>query len=349
MTGRHFQRCLVPGKGIAPDETTIAETFRAGGYRTGFFGKWHLGGFDDWDPLSQGFDEFLGHLVGAIDNYSHYNYWGGAPRHALWKKRQPYREDGVFFPDILARECGQFVERNRSRPFFLCASFNMPHYPLQPEKRFVDENLSLSSANRRAYAATVQSMDDKIGQILDAVDQASLTEKTIVIFLSDHGHSEEKAAGSGGGWSGPHRGHKGTLWEGGIRVPCIASWPARFPAGKIRQQISSGLDWFPTLCQLCGIQAGTVDGKNLTGVLIDDAPSPHQALHWMLGSYWAVRQGRWKLSATPEGVHLSDLFEDSGEQRNVAKVYPDQLRRMRESHSQWLTEGIKPIYNVSYQ
>jgi arylsulfatase A-like enzyme len=228
LTGRYFQRSYLAGRGIHESETTMAELFRSAGYRTGFFGKWHIGG-PPWDPLGQGFDEFVGHRVGAIDNYSHFAYWAAVPQHALLRGREPYREDGTFLPDIVTRESIDFLSRHRDTPFFLFVSYNQPHYPLQPEERFLRQYDHTKGA-RRIYGAAVTSLDDKIGQILAALDEQGLRDDTIVVLMSDNGHSEEPEGV--GGSAGPFRGAKKTLFEGGIRVPCIVSAPGRIPRVK---------------------------------------------------------------------------------------------------------------------
>ncbi len=346
LTGRHFQRSYLAGRGMHESETTMAEFFRAAGYRTGVFGKWHIGG-PPFDPLGQGFDEFVGHRVGAIDNYSHFAYWAAAPRHAMLRGREPYREDGVFFPDIVTRESIDFIGRNRSNPFFLLVSHNQPHYPLQPEQRFL-QMYGHTEGARRIYGATLTSLDDKIGQIMQALDTQGLREQTIVVLMSDNGHSEEAVAEGGGGSAGPFRGAKRTLFEGGIRVPCIVSWPGHIPQGQVRQQPATAMDWLPTLATYCGLGTGALalDGRDIRAVIDTDNASPHAALHWQLGPHWAVREDRWKLISTGDSVFLSDLLQDPGESVNVATARPDLVARLQARHEAWVATGITPIYQV---
>ena len=354
LTGRYVQRALDPGTGIFPAETTLGELFQAAGYRTALFGKWHLGGSPPSDPNSQGFDEFLGHRCGAIDNYSHYNYWGGpAPRHALWRDREPYREDGVFLPDLVVRESRRFMERHRDRPFLLFVASNQPHYPLQPEPRFLGQYGHVQDPSRRAYGAAVTSLDDKVGQIVRAIADLGLAQDTIVVFMSDNGHSLEPQAGGGGGSAGPFRGAKPTLWEGGIRVPSIVSWPGHIARGQVRDQMASAMDWLPTLARYCGIDVSplaldgrALDGRDLSGLIASPgAPSPHEALHWMIvGTYWAVREGRWKLLHRSEGRFLVDLETDPGESANLLAARRDVADRLQAQHEAW---GLKPVYDAA--
>ena len=346
LTGRHFQRSYLAGKGIHESETTMAEFLRDAGYRTGFFGKWHIGG-PPWDPIGQGFDEFVGHRVGAIDNYSHFAYWASVPRHAMYRGREQYREDGSFFSDIVTRESIDFLSRHHDDPFFLFVSFNQPHYPLQPEERFLSLYNHTEGA-RRVYGATISSLDDKIGQLMAALDEQGLRDNTIVVLMSDNGHSEEAAAEGGGGSAGPFRGAKKTLFEGGIRVPCIVSWPGRIPQGQVRRQMGTAMDWLPTFADYCELDTGdlALDGRSLQQVVDRDQATPHETLHWLLGTYWATREGDWKLISTGDSLFLSDLSVDPGESHNLADERPDIVAHLRAQHDAWMATGITPIYQV---
>lgn len=346
LTGRHFQRSYLAGRGIHESETTMAEFFRAAGYRTGCFGKWHIGG-PPWDPIGQGFDEFVGHRVGAIDNYSHFAYWAAAPRHAMFRGREPYREDGTFFPDIVTRESIDFASRHRQQPFFLFVSYNQPHYPLQPEEHFLQQYAHVEGA-RRVYGAAVTSLDEKIGQLMAGLEAQGLTDNTIVVLMSDNGHSEEAVAEGGGGSAGPYRGAKKTLFEGGIRVPCIVSWPGHIPQGHVRSQVGTAMDWLPTLAGYCGLDTGdlSLDGRDLRGAIGDDDASPHSVLHWLLGTMWATREDRWKMISTGEALFLSDLVADPGESHNLTESRPDVVARLQAHHEAWMATGIEPIYQV---
>jgi|TARA_B100001964_G_scaffold226566_1_gene275597 arylsulfatase A-like enzyme len=344
LTGRHFQRAYLAGRGIHESETTMAEFFQEAGYRTGCFGKWHIGG-PPFDPQGQGFDEFIGHRVGAIDNYSHHTYWSSVREHGLYRGRDRYREDGTYFPDIVTRESIDFLTRNRERPFFLFVSFNQPHYPMQPEERFLRQYDHAEGA-RRTYGATVTSLDEKIGQIMAALDEQGLRQNTIVVLMSDNGHSEEPEGI--GGSAGVFRGAKQSLFEGGIRVPCILSWPGQVPTGQVRQQMGTAMDWLPTLAAFCGLDTSdlALDGGDLGGVIRNNQPSPHAALHWMLATQWAVREENWKLISAEGRVFLADLLSDPGETLNVADDQPDIVARLRSHHEAWVATGIESVYTM---
>ncbi len=340
LTGRHHPRILHYGIGLEREEVTLAEILRSEGYRTGVFGKWHLGVGPDVSPENQGFDEFLGFKVGAIDNYSHYFYWGTGARHALWKNDQRHAAPGHYFPDLVTDAALDFIRDNQSDPFFLYLPYNLPHYPLQPDPATATRCAGIEDPARRRYAACVATLDDCVGRVLRTLDETGLRQDTIIIFLSDHGHSEEHDSLGGGGRSTPFRGTKGTLLEGGIRVPCIASWPGHLTAGGVRTQPVPSIDWVPTLAGYCGasLDGLAVDGLSLSGLLASAAAAPtHDALHWVWQKGSAVRQGPWKLVA--EGltdVHLYNLDSDPGETTDLVSVHRNVTQRLIELRKQWV-------------
>jgi arylsulfatase A len=358
MTGRYPQRAGVPGnvsshpghKGMPTEQVTIAEVLRAAGYRTALFGKWHLGTLPECSPNGQGFDEFFGHKSGCIDNWSHFFYWVPPHFHDLHRNNQEVYEDGQHFTRLIVREARRFLQENQARPFFLYLPFNIPHYPLQAyaEYREMYQEKKMTW-QRRQYAAWVSTMDDAIGQVLGTLDALRLRRRTLIVFLSDHGHSIEARANYGGGNAGEFRGNKFTLWEGGIRVPCIASYPGRIAQGEVREQMAVSLDWFPTIGEYCDVELPRrkLDGQSIVPLIESAAgPSPHKAFHWQSGRQWAVRQGDWKLVATanakkPEAqpeLFLSNLAQDATETQNSAREHPEVVRELSQLHRQWTIE-----------
>ena len=342
LTGRFPQRAQLPGNAIGGDgmpskQITMAELFKRHGYRTGIFGKWHLGTALPLGPNEQGFDEFLGHKEGCIDNYSHFYYWRGPNRHDLWRNEIEIWENGSYFPDICVREAARFIRENREHPFFLYVPFNVPHYPMQAQQQYVNMYDHINDPKRKRYAAFVSMVDDRIGQILQVLKEQSLREDTLVLFMSDHGHSVEERAFGGGGNAGPYRGHKKTMWEGGLRVPCIIAWPGHIPENSIRDQLACSMDWLPTLADYAGLEAPDwkIDGKSLMSLIRDvNATSPHKVMHWMLGPRWAVRKGPWKLVFDGE-LFLANLDWDISEQRNYINEYPEKAEMLKSLHQQW--------------
>jgi arylsulfatase A len=364
LTGRWPVRAGVPGncasqqggKGaLPPSEITLAEMFKSAGYATAHIGKWHIGYTPDTLPLAQGFDHSFGHMGGCIDNFSHFFYWSGPNIHDLWRNGTEVYHDGEFFPDLMVREASQFMEENREKPFFIYYALNSPHYPYQGDAKWLAHFKDLPHP-RNLYAAFVAAQDQRLGDLFAKVDELGLREKTIVVFQSDNGHSTEERAHYGGGSAGPYRGAKFSLFEGGIRLPAIISWPGKLPRNEVRDQTAHSCDWLPTLAALAGVAAPDVhlDGRSLVGVLNDGAaPSPHEgrSLHWQVGegpkADWAVREGEWKLigrsrdtgkgdrDAALEGL-LYNLAEDPSEKKNLAAQYPDQVRHLRELHEKHL-------------
>jgi len=370
MTGRDPNRNGARGNGgmLNPDEITMAELLKANGYATGLVGKWHLGGTKIF-PSQEGFDFFFGHMSGCIENYHHDYYdWdkGVKKLHDLWRDQELVHEDGAHFANLIVREATAFVDRNRDKPFFLCVAFNEPHYPVQPFAHHLERYKDVPEP-RRSYAAFVSTLDEQVGKILRKIEEAGLRGRTLVVFLSDNGRSVEKRNNLwledadpkrfGGGSSGPYRGHKGTLWEGGVRLPCIVSMPGRIPTGETRDQLAGSMDLFPTIARYTGspLPDRDLDGKDIVDVLESNAPSPHAILRRQYGAQWFVREGKWKLLAngpkTIAGVEtlpaakmfLSDMSKDVSETVNLADQYPETVERLTRLHERWVSEkGIVP-------
>lgn len=359
ITGLYPQRAGVPGnvprtdEGGMPTETrTVAEVFAEQGYATGHVGKWHLGHHVSKIPTGQGFEQSFGHLGGCIDNYSHFFYWSGPNSHDLWRDGREVFHDGEYFPDLMAAEAIRFVDQHSDQPFLLYWALNTPHYPLQGTDRWRKYYAHLP-APRRMYAAFVSTTDEVIGRVLEHIEKLGLTDDTIVVFQSDHGHSTEVRTFGGGGNPGPYRGAKFSLFEGGIRVPAIVSWPGSIPEGEVRDQLVTGCDWVPTAAALAGItDAGRFDGHDISPVIRSaTATSPHDVFHWQSGRgpsgpQWAVRRGDWKLIANPRETmagaaplkvrrFLVNLAQSLSEQDNLADQYPETVQELEQLHEEW--------------
>lgn len=360
LTGCYPQRVGVSSnvsgvRGLSPEATTMAEMLKAHGYRTAIFGKWHLGLLPEKSPNAQGFDEFLGYKEGCIDNYSHYYMWDGPNRHDLWKNTEEYWEPGSYFPDIMVREARRFIAANRDRPFFLYLPSNLPHFPMQGEIKWRARYEKLPVAQRE-YAMSVSTLDEKIGEVLAALDENGLRDNTIVLFASDNGYSDNDRNFGGGGSSGPYRGCKVQMWEGGIRMPCIVSWPGHIPRDEVRDQLATGLDWMPTIAHYCGVPLPKekLDGVDLTPIIDSaKAPAAHEVVHWMYGKQWAVRRGDWKLltnvpkTVTKPGtgsreietpMFLANLAEDPGEKTDRAAEHPEIVAELTRLHEEWVKD-----------
>lgn len=366
LTGRFPPRAGVPGNvsssegvaGMPTSEVTMAEMFKAGGYTTGHIGKWHLGYTPETMPNGQGFDYSWGHMGGCIDNYSQFFYWVGPNRHDLWRNGQHIHEDGLFFQDGMVREINNFISHNRNRPFFIYWALNSPHYPLQGTKKWRDYYKDLEHP-RDKYNAFVSTLDERIGMMLTHLDKQGLTDNTLIVFQSDHGHSTEERTFGGGGSAGTYRGAKGCLFEGGIRVPSIVTLPGVIPQGEVRDQMVAGEDWLPTLADFCGIKTPEkkLDGLSIRDVIMSaDAPTPHPTFYWQLGkgagAQWVVREGDWKLMGNPKDnskkapitkddkIFLSNLARDHTEMTNMAKEYPEVVKRLSQLQADY-ADGLE--------
>ena len=367
LTGRYPLRAGMsgnapcqPGLPGMPRQVTM---FKAAGYATAHIGKWHLGFTPETMPNGQGFDYSFGHMGGCIDNFSHFFYWDGPNRHDLYRNAQEVYYPGRFFPDLMIEEAHRFLEANRRGPFFLYFAFNMPHYPYQATPEWLAHYKNLPYP-RNLYAAFVSTLDDHVAALLKIVDQLGLRQQTIIIFQSDNGHSVEVRAHGGGGSAGPYRGAKFSVFEGGIRLPGMISWPGHLPEGVVRSQIAHACDWMPTLAELCGVKllSNDIDGKSLVPVIHSaEAATPHQVLHWQMGAEWAVRQGDWKLlgnvedptarsmSAADKKLFLSNLAQDVSERRNLASEHPDVAQRLLKIHQDWFAAQRKPAAKAAYK
>jgi len=389
ITGRYPQRSGInswtqndahaeeKGINMPLSEVTIAEVLKENGYNTGLFGKWHLGGAVENGPLEQGFDTFYGFRGGFIDNYVHY-FLHGKGFHDLWSNKEEIFERNRYFPSIMTEKSIQFIEKNKDQPFFLYAAFNLPHYPEQSDSLFDSLYKDLDEP-RKSYAAVVSSLDDKIGQILNKLEELEIRNNTVVFFMSDNGHSTEETmiridnhlsglpkgtnycANGGGGFTGKWRGAKGGFLEGGIRVPAIISYPGHFPENEVRDQIVSCMDFFPTICEITGSKKpdNILDGFSLLPVIeSENVPSNHEILYFQWEDQWSVREGKWKLivkgrdttgkfSNHPqkeekmESPYLANLEADHPEEKNYASEHPEIVERLTKLYTVWAADVNK--------
>ena len=379
MTGRHPQRGGVwnwtqgdmnAAKGInmALEEVTLAEALKPAGYKTALFGKWHLGAHRDYGPKKQGFDEFFGIRDGFIDNYNHY-FLHGTGFHDLYEGTNPIKADGQYFPDLMVKRSLNFIDQNKDKPFFLYVPFNIPHYPEQSLKKHELLYKDMKDPARRSYGAIVTTTDYYIGKIIDKIEEHNLRDNTIIIFMSDNGHSEETGnkirvdnhksgypkghfyGATGGGSTGKWIGRKGNFLEGGIRVPAIISYPSKLPQGAIRNQIITAMDWFPTVLDLCDIKqkanSPKLDGHNIVPIIKDKkANSNYSRLHFAWGNQWAVREEAWKLIGNKNNSNMSlhNLSDKKPEVINYAKDKPDIVKHLLSLHKSW-AEDVSPKSN----
>ncbi|OHB74524.1 MAG: hypothetical protein A2Z25_05765 [Planctomycetes bacterium RBG_16_55_9] len=359
MTGLHTGHAWIRGNArvpLRPSDVTVAELLKQAGYTTGIIGKWGLGEPETTGiPNKQGFDYWFGYL-----NQQHaHNYY---PEY-LWRNEQKFAlknevnhviggrdrtPGGVatkrveYSHDLFAAGALRFVEQNKDRPFFLYLAFTIPHANNEAGQKGMEVPSYEPYADRdwpepqKGHAAMITRIDGDIGKLMERLKALGLDERTLVMFSSDNGPHKE-----GGGdpaffnASGPLRGYKRAVYEGGVRVPMIARWPGRIEAGSVSRHVSAFWDFLPTCCELGGIQAPEgIDGVSMVPTLLDRGAQQkeHEYLYWEFheqGKKQAVRMGRWKgvrldVAKKPDGpIELYDLQNDIGETNNVADQHPE--------------------------
>lgn len=325
-----------------PEQPTLATRLKDAGYGTGLFGKWHLGTSDGYRPMDRGFDRHFGFLAGCVDYYSHIFYWGQGqnPVHDLWDDESESWDNGRYLTEVIAEKASEFITAQGEDPFFCFVPFNAPHYPMHAPKEYVDRFPELPE-DRRIMAAMIAAMDDGIGHILDTLEERGLTENTIVFFSSDNGPSTEsrnwlngEEIDYQGGSTGGLRGHKGSLFDGGIRVPAIVSWPAGLPQGVEWAEPAAMMDIVPTMLDAVGLPAaGELDGVSVLSAWQAQDATPERTLFWEYGPQLAARRGPWKLTTSAReylggpfeigSVVLVNLDEDPAESVDVSAQHPE--------------------------
>jgi arylsulfatase A-like enzyme len=336
--------------GLDPREKTLGDVLKGAGYRTGMVGKWDMGQAKRYLPLQRGFDFFYGHGNNGIDYYTHERY--GV--HSMFSGNARTQADkGMYATHLFQREALRFLrDTPRNQPWFLYLCFNAPHgassfstekradgrkagvgvqvpdkYAAPYRARGVDERLA-------RYLGSVTCMDESIGEVLAQVRARGEEKDTLVIFISDNG-------GSGNGGNAPLRGQKSTMWEGGVRVPFLAKWPAKLPAGRVTDEFLTALEFMPTIAAAAGarLPAGVpLDGFDMTPVLRGEKPSSRTEMFWQRRSDRAARVGQWKWVEAANGRGLFDLSTDVGEKKDLSQEKPEVLARVRSRWEAWRKE-----------
>lgn len=357
MTGRYQQRfghennpAWLPEDtkaGLPLSQVTLPQALKDAGYATGAIGKWHLGAAPCFHPNQRGFAEYFGFLGGG------HVYLPGAKGGAeylipLLRNHEPL-ELKDYMTDVLSREAAAFVARHKAEPFFLYVAYNAVHTPLQAPERYLSRCAGIRDERRRTYAAMTRAMDDGVGQVMQALRDNGLERDTMVWFFSDNGGPRESVAPTR---NEPLRGHKGEVFEGGIRVPFVVAWPARLPEGRVYDEPVIALDVFPTVAALAGAKipaSHKLDGVNILPHLAGEVKgAPHAVLHWRTGggATWAIREGRYKLlqAAKDAAPQLYDLQQDIGETQDLAAKRPDLVSKLKPAHEVWNARLIPPIF-----
>ncbi len=351
------------------ERTTLAELLKEAGYATGMVGKWHVGQ-NEFGPLGQGFDVAIAPPHRGMPKSYFWPEWDGNPN-------MPGRFEGDYLTDLLTEKGCEFVDRNHRRPFFLYMCYHSVHVPIESKAdkvaHFEDKLRRRAPGpgeqNNAHYAAMVQSVDDGVGRIIDALRKHHLEKNTIFIFFSDNGglaHPSHVGDHTPATTNAPLRSGKGYLYEGGIREPCIISWPGSIaPSGVCPEPISS-IDFLPTVCELVGVDTASgesIDGISFARLLSDPKTSlSREALFWHYPHFssmggrpsGAVRAGRWKLLEHYETgrLELFDLKADIGERTNLASARPDKTSQLHELLKTWRAQrnaGMPTRPNPAYK
>jgi arylsulfatase A-like enzyme len=348
LTGRYHARGGVystssGGERLDLDEKTIADSFKAAGYATGAFGKWHNGMQYPYHPNGRGFDEFYGFCSG---------HWGNYFDPMLEHNGKLVRGKG-FIIDDLTDKAMDFIEKNKDQPFFAYLPYNTPHSPMQVPDRFwekhQDQQLGLRHrdpekeevVHTRAALAMCENIDWNVGRVLKKLDELGLTEDTIVLYFCDNGPN-------GWRWNGGMRGKKGSVDEGGVRSPLLVRWPGKIAKGTKVGTIGAAIDLLPTLTDLAGIQR--VGGKPLDGISLKPLllGQPQDWKDRTIISQWggegkrvSVRNQRFRLD---HSGRLYDIASDPGQDHDVAGKFPQEAARLRQVAKDWVAETL-PSYN----
>ncbi|WP_139956939.1 sulfatase family protein [Flavicella sediminum] len=330
--------------GLLPSELTITEVLKSNGYKTACIGKWHLGHeTSEYMPNNQGFDYYYGiPYSNDMDarNYPNQNY--KAPPLPMYKNTEIVDEgmDQRFFTKRFTKESVEFITKNSDQPFFLYLAHPMPHTPVHVSPDF------MHSSKYGRYGDAIQELDWSVGEIIKTVEAQGITNNTLILFTSDNGPDQGFWMGTNHGKATPLKGSKGTTWEGGMRVPLIATWPGKIPANTTNEELVTAMDIFPTVVNITQSkfsEVKNIDGRDVSNLLFNmssfknkDAVFFYYATN---GKIEAVRKGNWKLHiAKTKGwdqtqgkfqICLFDLSTDFGEIKDLSKDFPKKVSELK--------------------
>ena len=361
VSGRYSTRTgvwhTIMGRSLMdPDEETLAEVFRAGGYRTGMFGKWHLG--DNWPtrPQDQGFEHVVWHHGGGVGQGP--DYWDNDYFDDTYEVNGEWRPFPGYCTDVWFREATAFIEREDRRPFFVYLSTNAPHGPFLVDESYSEPYRAAGVAPTMArFYGMITNIDENVGRLRTRLEEVGLAEDTLLVFLTDNGTAagHERWGEEEGTWDGftaGMRGHKGSEYEGGHRVPCFVTWPGGgVRGGRDVDALAAHVDLLPTLVELCGLSrtgARPLDGASFAAALRGTGEPPRGRtlfVHSQRVEYprkWrkcAVMTERWRLV---NGAELYDLDADPGQEHDVAAARPDVVGELRGRYEDWW-RSLEPV------
>lgn len=354
MTGRYPARTPVglfePLKpvdsafGLTARYRSFAFRLREIGYETALIGKWHLGYSAQYSPTQNGFDYFFGFRGAADDYFSHRGvraFMAGPPD--LYQNGQPIQST-EYLTDLFSQKAVDFLKRKHQKPFFLAVTYNAPHWPWQgpTDKPYADSVRFVDGGSAAVYAAMMKSLDDGIGQLLKTLDEEGLSQNTLVIFTNDNGGERYSS-------NGRLSNRKGSLREGGIRVPAFVRWPGKIKPAQVTRQVAITMDWTATILAAAKAKpdpAFPPDGIDLLPILTGTKRETERTLYWRTFQHRkqkALRDGHWKYVQDEEGEYLFDLATDEAETTNLKEREPTVLARLKEKYALWEKTVLPPI------
>ena len=316
--------------GLPLSQSTLADVLKKEGYATGALGKWHLGIEPAFHPMKRGFDEFYGFLGHGAHDYFDLDPTGQTYSSIL-RNETPIKETG-YLTDNLGREAVDFVARNQKKPFFLYLAFNAVHAPMQAPPDVI-KKYDTGDAKRDILMAMLERENDAIGKVLDELDRRELAQDTLIVFVSDNGGARANSSNNG-----PLRDYKQSVYEGGIRVPFLISWPGHLKPNTVSEEPVIFADIMPTIVAAVGaLMPPGREGRNMLPILTGKAKRPlHDSLYWDgAEGRTAIRSGPWKLVTNGDKVELFNLQQDLPEKLNLAAQKPEVVAQLREKFDTW--------------
>ena len=322
--------------GLSNTEATMGKLFQNAGYKTGIFGKWHLGYQPQYNPIHAGFDQFYGYLSGNIDYISHRD---GIGIYDWWLNDKFNYEEG-YVTDLITNHALDFIEKNKKKPFLLYLPHEAPHFPYQGRNDKADrlsenqdfEMLGSRVDKNKAYKEMVEIMDANIGRIIKKLKDLNLESNTLVFFCSDNGARKP-------GNNGNLKGYKGSLWEGGHRVPAIAYYPKEIKKGSVTNIPTMSMDILPTILSMANIKTDKeFDGKDISDVLFSEEIPKERPLFWRFKNQKSIRLGNWKYLKIGKKEYFFDLKKDTEEQFNIIANYPNKTQKLKQLLFKWESE-----------
>lgn len=346
MTGRyptrfgHENNAVASRSGLRLDQVTLANRLKDLGYATCCVGKWHLGMTAPYRPTQRGFDEFFGTLA----NTPFFHPTNFIDSRISDEVRQIADAD-FYTTDAYAERSVDWLERNKNKPWFLYLPFNAQHAPLQAPKKYLDRFPAIENERRRLFAAMLSAQDDAVGRVMAKIRELGQEENTLVFYIADNGGPTLSTTSQNGGL----RGFKMTTYEGGPRVPFLAQWKRRWPAGVTYEQPVFNLDVLPTMVVAAGgkiAESDKLDGVDLAPFLTGANKSrPHETMYWRFGEQWAIRHGDLKLVMSRGGSgkpELYDLAADFAETKDLAAARPEDAKKLQAMWDKWSAEQAPP-------